>query len=210
MDMCSICLQDIEDKHLLYTLSCNHTFHFSCVKAYMLKNNYTFFIDCPLCRQMNTKVLYPYESYKLTMKVWCSQKVGKVRCNCETKEGTRCKNKSILLNYGRCYTHHKDILPEDKYEPLCKYLYHLFMCSNRTWETKVYLFDVTKKLLIKFKDDIHSLDDIYRYLFIYIDHSKKNDTYDYYNNKSLLYNYYELELPPANWVKFCVEKRCLL
>ena len=60
MDTCSICLRDIEDKHLVYTLSCNHKFHFNCFKGYIFKTKHTFFVDCPNCRQMNINIEYPF------------------------------------------------------------------------------------------------------------------------------------------------------
>ena len=208
METCSICLEDIENKHLPYTLSCNHIFHFSCFKKYMFKTNHTFFVDCPNCRQMNINVHYPYLDYKKNLRALCSQQVGKVKCPCYTTNGLKCKKKSHLLNYGKCQFH-SQILSKDKYEPLCRYVYHLLMCGNRSWETKVYLIDIAKKLLIKFKDDIHTMDDIYRYLLMFISDAKKNDIQDYYKDKLLLYNYYDLEPPPPNWIKFCVEHKCL-
>ena len=142
MDTCSICLDTIEDKQLTYTLSCNHTFHFTCFKHYIFKTSHCFFIDCPLCRQLNYNIEYPFnDDYEKNVRVLCSSNVGKERCPMKTLQGHKCKKKSHLLNYGLCSFHNKDILPKDKYEPLCKYLYHMLQCTNRTWETKIYLLD---------------------------------------------------------------------
>jgi hypothetical protein len=208
MDTCSICLDTIQESKLSYTLSCNHTFHYSCFKAYMLKTKHIFFVDCPNCREMNINVAYPYSDYKQCLHALCNEGVGKVKCPCTTSTGLKCKKKSHLLNYGKCQFH-GEILPKDKYEPLCKYVYHLFMCGNRSWETKLYLIDVAKKLLIKFKDDIHTIDDIHRYLLIYISDARKKNISDYYKDKRILYHYYDLELPPQPWIDFCVDRRCL-
>ena len=210
MDTCSICLRDIEDKHLIYTLSCNHKFHFNCFKGYIFKTKHVFFVDCPNCRQMNINVSYPFkDDFVKNLKAICSQSVGKIRCPCTTTKGLKCKKKSHLLNYGLFQFHNKDILPKDKYEPMFKYIYHSLQCSNRCWETKIYLIDFVKKLLIKFKNEINTIEDIYKYLFIYIADAKKNKITNCYKDKSILYSYYGFELPSYDWVSSCVEKRCL-
>ena len=107
-----------------------------------------------------------------------------------------------------CHIHNKDILPKEKYEPICKFAYHLLHFDQRTWTTKVFLLDVAKKLIIKF-DDIKNLEDIYRYLFIYIADAKKRGITNYYKDRGILYSYYDLDVPPTEWVDFCVEKRVL-
>jgi len=207
---CSICLEDIDDTHLPITLTCNHTFHFTCFKTYVFKTKHTFFIDCPLCRELNYRIEYPFKNnFKKNVKVLCSLNVGKVRCSEMTLQGFKCKKKSHVLNYGKCQFHNKDILPNDKYEQLCIYMYHILQCTNRSWGTKVYLIDFVKKLLIKYGDDIHTLDDIYRYFFVFIADAKKKNITDYYKDKSILYDYYSLELPDSLWVDFCTDKRCL-
>jgi hypothetical protein len=210
MNTCSICLDEIKEQHLQYKLSCNHIFHFTCFKNYVLKTKHIFFIDCPNCRELNYTINYPFPNdFKKNIKAICSYYVGKERCPCITKQGLKCKKKSHLLNYGYCQFHGSDIIPKDKYKLLCTYLYHLLQCSNRTWETKIYLLDFTKKLLIKYPENIHTLEDIYKYIYIYIADAKKKNIENCYKDKSILYNYYELELPPEKWIKFCVDKRCL-
>ena len=52
MDTCSICLEEIKDKHIIKKLSCNHTIHFLCFKKMVYHNN-NFYINCPLCRKIN-------------------------------------------------------------------------------------------------------------------------------------------------------------
>ena len=209
VDICSICLLEIEDKHVVYKLSCNHKFHFGCFKRYMFKTSHSFFIDCPNCRQLNTNVIYPYgDNHYNNIRSLCSQGVGNIKCHCTTLKGLKCKKKSHLLNYGMCHFHNKDILPKGKCDILCKYIYQLLMCTNKSWETKVSLIDISKKLLLKF-DDISSVDDLLKYYFIYIADTKKHNINNAFKNKEILYNYYDLELPPESWLRFCVENRCL-
>ena len=210
METCSICLRDIEAKHMVYKLSCNHVFHFTCFKKYMLKTSGIFFVDCPNCRAMNHAVIYPFkEDYTKNLKAICSQGIGKLRCHCMTKAGLKCKKKSHILNYGMCQFHNRDILPKDKYEVMCKYIYHLLMCDNKTWETKISLMDFAKKLIIRFKDDIQSTEDIFRYIYIFICDAKKNKIKNIYKDKAILYNYYDLDMPDTDWLNFCVERRCI-
>ena len=100
---CSICLSVIHDKDK-YILSCNHIFHKQCFTKCVYSNNMNIFIKCPLCREMNFNNINSLNDIIKTQ-----------RCKCMTKNGTRCKNKSYILNYGMCYTHHKNVLPKIKY-----------------------------------------------------------------------------------------------
>lgn len=206
---CSICLNEILDRHLPITLSCNHRFHFTCFKNYSLKTGGNFFIDCPNCRQLNHHLEFPFQdNYTKNIKSICHSNVGNVRCPCTTLQGLKCKKKSYLLNYGKCQFH-GEILPKSKHEPMSRYIFHLLQCGLKSWSTKIYLIDFVKKLIIKYPDKINTLDDIYHYLFIFLADSKKHNIVNCYHDKSILYNYYDLELPPKGWVEFCIEKKCL-
>ena len=70
------------------------------------------------------------------------------------------------------------------------------------------LIDVAKKLAIKYPD-VQTLDDIYRYLFVYIADAKHRGIQHYYQDRNALYRYYELDPPPENWVQFCCDKHVL-
>ena len=83
------------------------------------------------------------------------------------------------------------------------------MCDNKTWETKISLMDFAKKLIIRFKDDIQSTEDIFRYIYIFICDAKKNKIKNIYKDKAILYNYYDLDMPDTDWLNFCVERRCI-
>ena len=45
-NICSICIEKIEDKEIICELNCNHQFHESCIKTYLDKYNH----KCPICR----------------------------------------------------------------------------------------------------------------------------------------------------------------
>lgn len=203
---CSICLDEITEIHLPITLSCNHKFHFNCFKNYSLRTLGHFLIDCPNCRQLNYHLEFPFQdNYTKNIKALCSHNV---RCHCTTLQGLKCKKKSYLLNYGKCQFH-GEILPKSKHEPMCRYIFHLLQCGLKSWSTKIYLIDFVKKIIIKYPEKINTLDDIYHYLFIFCADSKKNKIVRCYEDKSILFNYYDLELPPKGWVDFCIDKKCL-
>ena len=39
MDVCPICLDNMDDDEIIKTLSCDHKFHFSCFKKLVCHNN---------------------------------------------------------------------------------------------------------------------------------------------------------------------------
>lgn len=43
--VCSICLEHLGSSELLWSLPCAHTFHFSCISAWLIQKS-----ECPLCR----------------------------------------------------------------------------------------------------------------------------------------------------------------
>ena len=49
-----------------------------------------------------------------------------------------------LLNYGYCHVHNKEILQENFYPLMERYIY-LIMCQKNTFRTKLYLIDLGKK-----------------------------------------------------------------
>ena len=205
MDTCSICLDDIKETDKNYTLSCNHVFHFSCFRDYAYNKNTTFYKPCPNCKQLNLNIVKPFDTVKDNLKAFCNMPR---RCNCKTLKGAKCKNKPYLFNYGMCYNHNKVILTDDKQQLLLMYIEHLMYSDLRSWSTKVTLIDVVKKLLLKF-DDINGLEDIYRYMFMYMADAKHSGINDYYTEREILYGYYDLEVPPQEWLEICVNKRIL-
>ena len=57
----------------------------------------------------------------------CHGGVGKLQCVCTTNKGVKCKNKSLIMNYGKCYVHNKEILPKKYYKLFSDYLYHILL-----------------------------------------------------------------------------------
>jgi hypothetical protein len=205
MDTCSICLDDINETDINYTLSCNHIFHYTCFRDYVYKSKNTFFTDCPNCKQLNINHNNPLDDPTNNLKMLCKIPL---KCSCKTLKGLKCKKKPYLFNYGRCYNHNKDVLAKDKHELLLRYINHLLQSDMRSWSTKVTLVDIVKKLLIKF-DDIYGIEDIYRYMFMYMADAKHNDINNSYTDKNLIYQYYDLDLPPEDWLNICEVKRVL-
>ena len=84
METCSICLDEITDKQLPITLSCNHKFHFSCFKKYVFKKKHCFYIDCHNCRQLNNQLDYPFkDDYKKNIIAVCQSNMEKANSTCK-------------------------------------------------------------------------------------------------------------------------------
>ena len=198
-DICSVCLNKMDDDHIIKYLSCNHKLHYKCYMDIVFRDN--LFIQCPICRVRNTNIDKPIESPKRNIQLICSQGVGKVECSCKTVRGTSCKNKSRLLNYGMCYQHNKEILKEESYPLMIRFIYMILSQRNK-WNAKVYLFDIGKKLIIKYADKDSCLDDILFKFYEYFTISETKSIKDY----DKLYDYFKIEKPPDNWLNYCIEK----
>ena len=103
-----------------------------------------------------------------------------------------------------CYTHHKDVLPEDKYNLICNYIYWLTE-NNNQFKTKISMIDIGKKLCIN-HPEINELQDILYYFYRFYYHNKKEDIVDKYQ----MYEYYELDRPTDNWFKKCLENNIII
>ena len=137
----------------------------------------------------------------------CHSGVGKVRCICNLKNGNRCKNKPILMNYGKCYSHSKNILKKEHYKLYSDYLYHI-VGSNYNWLTIIYLLDVGKKIIIKFLNEDSQVSDILQYYYRYLNDKKNGEKSMFYMNG--IYRYYDLEKIPKNWLDYCVNKNVII
>jgi hypothetical protein len=207
MNTCSICLDEIKDNHIVKKLSCNHTFHFLCFKKMVYHNN-NFYINCPLCRVMNYNIEKPFHNdHKRNISIMCHSGVGKIRCICNLKNGNRCKNKHVLMNYGKCYSHSKNILKKEHYKLYSDYLYHI-LGSNYNWLTMIYLLDVGKKIIIKFLNEDNQVSDILQYYYRYLNDKKNGEKSMFYMNG--IYRYYDLEKIPKNWLDYCVNKNVII
>jgi len=205
MDDCSICLCKIETDHVIKKLSCGHIFHHRCF-INLVYRRINMFIDCPLCRMTNTNVKSPFDVPKENLRLLCSPKVNKFRCLCRTKSGKVCKNKSLYLNYGMCYQHNKSILRIHHYPLMVEYMY-LILCQRNSWIMKVYLFDIGKKLIIKYYDETMKISNILSLFYEYFAISKITHIGMDYDG---FYDYYNLEKPDKKWVNYCSEKYTLI
>ena len=174
----------------------------------MVYHNNNFYIDCPLCRRMNYNIEKPFKNdHKKNILMLCHGGVGKVRCLCDNNNGLRCKNKSILMNYGKCYTHHKNILKKECYKLYSDYLYYI-LCSNLDWLTIIYMIDVGKKIIMKFLNEDNQVIDILQYYYRFLNDKSNGDKRMFYMNG--IYEYYDLENVYRNWLDYCVNKNVII
>ena len=195
---CSICLSTINDNDI-YKLSCNHIFHKSCFYKCMYSNNMNIFIRCPLCREMNINNIKSDNSYNNIKNI-----VKTERCKCKTKNGTRCKNKSYILNYGMCHIHNKNILPKNRYNIMSKFIYWLIETPSN-FKTKISIIDIIKQLCIKY-NEIENLEDLLHYVYRF--HAYSNNMRIV--NKQLMYEYYDLIRPDELWVEKCIKDKIII
>lgn len=192
---CSICLETI-NKNDKFKLSCNHELHYKCFLSLILKTNGTLFINCPLCRTINTNNERPFDNTIDNLKLFTNKNK---RCKCYTREGKKCKNKALFMNNGMCYTHNKEILPKIKYNLIEDFIFYLLETANSI-KTKIYMIDIGKKLILK-NSNINKIQDILYYFFRYYHVNDKNKIVIY----SDMYEYYNLKLPPRLWIEDCIK-----
>lgn len=201
-DTCCICLSEL--KNNTKELSCGHKLHFQCYMKLTMRKN--LFIECPLCRGINKNTKLPYDDPRKNIIEIISNKnkSGIQRCICKTKNGKRCKNVAKPLNYGKCHIHNKSVLNEKYYPIMLEYLI-LILHQRSGIMTKIYLLDMGKKLLIKFRDEISSVGDLFsKYYEFYSIILNDGDTI--VKEYKHFYNYYKLELPEKKWIDECREK----
>lgn len=203
MDICPICLDEIQPDHIVKKLSCNHNLHFCCFKK-MVHHSGNFFINCPVCRTMNSNIDFPFkDDFKSNILLMSNGGVGNLLCSCTNKNGQKCKKKSHLMNYGKCHLHNKEILPKEKYELFSKYFYNI-LCTNYQWISVLYLLDFGKKVIIHF--DVNGVEEILFYLYKYIHGKGKSEGY-YMNH---IFSYYGFKEPPQKWLEYCKNKKTII
>ena len=195
---CSICLETIKENES-FKLSCNHEIHYKCFLSLLIKTNSTIFINCPLCRTINTNNKRPSEDTIENLNFFT--KIS--RCSCITKNGKKCKKKSSYMNNGMCKIHNKETIQSDKYNLMEDFIFYLLEVQN-TIRTKIYMIDIAKKLLIKYPE-IEKIQDILHYFFRYFHINDKNKIVKYQD----MYEYYNLILPPDDWLENCVKNNVL-
>ena len=202
METCSICLQELKENEPLQKFSCNHTFHFTCFRDMIFHNNESMFLECPLCRDNNKTVTKPFKDPKQNIKILT---LNEKKCSCMTRKGVKCKHNRKLLNYGYCHVHNKEVLQENFYPLMERYIY-LIMCQKNTFRTKLYLIDLGKKILMKYCDESSQLEDVLRYFYQYISIHSVKSVKDYQR----MYEYYDFTFPPEDWMQDCLEKKIII
>jgi hypothetical protein len=203
MDTCSICLQELKNNEPLQTFSCNHTFHFTCFRDMIFHNNEGMFLECPLCRDHNTNITKPFGDPKQNIQILT---LDESRCSCMTKKGRKCKHTRKLLNYGYCHVHNKEVLTENLYPLMERYIY-LIMWQKNTLRTKLYLIDLGKKILMKYCNTGDSnVEDVLQYFYQYIAIHSVKSVKDYQR----MYEYYDFTFPPETWIQDCLEKKIII
>ena len=202
---CSICLCKINKKQNIFILSCNHKLHYSCFLKYSFQNDHIF-INCPLCREMNTNILSLNKNPEYHLRELLLHTNKKRCCAINNINGKRCKKNASLMNYGYCNIHHSisGILPKEKYILMNKYIHYILMTGCKFY-SKIHFIDLTKKLLIKYPE-INTLEDILSYGFRYKYHISKTFQDDEIINRDEIYNYYNLIKPPSLWIKKCIHE----
>ena len=204
MDNCPICLNPLNEDHIQKKLTCGHRFHYRCFLQ-LVYSGKNYFINCPICRTINLDITKPFNDVNRNLKLFCARKVGKVRCLSKTKHGRICKRKSRLFNYGYCYQHNPEVLKEDMY-PLMERYINFILCQRNSWISKIYLFDIGKKLIIKYAKKDSQIEEILVYFYKYL--TVRN--IHYIRSYIDMYNYYDLEVPNSNWVNYCHTKYTLI
>ena len=152
---------------------------------------------------MNSNISKPYERIIDNLECLCDTKSKK--CFGYTKEGKRCKRHMNLLNYGYCYQHHKDILKEDKYELMLKFIY-LILCQRNSIFTRLQIIDLGKQIIIHKCNSNSDIDDVMFYFYKFLNINDIRSIQDY----SEMYNFYNLKKPEPNWFRYCIKNSILI
>ena len=200
---CSICLESM-DKYNIKELSCGHEIHYKCFLSIAMRNN--FFIECPLCRGVNNNINPPHDEPKKNLLEFVSNKNkgGIERCRCKTKSGKRCKNTSQLMNYGMCHIHNEEYLDEKLYPLMSSYL-NLILLQRSGILTKVLLFDMGKKIIMKYCDEKSDVAEIFsKYYEFYSIILNNGETMVKAYKK--FYDYYKIKVPDKLWIEECRDR----
>lgn len=193
METCSICLDTIKNDSI--KLNCNHLLHKKCYLK-LLFSSINIFLKCPICRVNDGLYLKPYDSPKKNIEYFCTLPK---RCLCKNMNGKRCKNKPILLNYGMCYQHNKNILNQELFSLMEQFFYFILTQRNST-KSRLFLLDLGKKLIIKYCNSNSKLDDLIYYFHKYISINQLVSINDY----EKIYSNYEIEPPISDWLNDCI------
>ena len=81
---------------------------------------------------------------------------------------------------------------------------------NNIFRTKIYMLDISKKLLIR-DPKIKKIDELQYYFIRYYHYYKsKHNTVANTLDPHDIYDYYKLVLPPIEWIRYCSEKKKII
>lgn len=185
---CCICLSEMKENDT-YELSCNHKIHLKCFMNIICNNDLNIFIKCPLCREINNngfrKSQYNIEDIS-----------KRYRCLCKTKQGNRCKKKSMILNNGMCYVHNKESISLKNKKIMQDYIFWL-MESQGAFKSKYLMIDIAKRICIDKKNIEDVMDIMHYFYYFYYSHQDEIRTTSILKEK--MYNFFELEEPNENF-----------
>ena len=205
-DKCPICLNNIDKRNnIKKKLSCGHSLHFCCFRDLIYHKNNNYFIKCPICRRRNINIDNIYKESIDNIKILCSNKLNTMNCLYKINGKRRCKRKPYLLNYGYCYQHHKDILKEDKYELMLKFIY-LILCQRNSIFTRLQIIDLGKQIIIHRCNSNSDIDDVMFYFYKFLNINDIRSIQDY----SEMYKFYNLKKPEPNWFRYCIKNSILI
>ena len=205
-ETCAICLDEIKDTDAIFSLSCEHRYHHKCFRGLVFQASHSF-VDCPLCRSMNCeRASIPETTDQRHLELWFHRDK---RCLKQTKDGTRCKKNAVFMNNGCCRTHSRDVLPKSKYKLYREYLDYVLESSNH-WNTKVYMLDIARKLMIHY-DSIQTVQDVQHYFLEYFHKCRyEKMPEEDQNNPRIMYAYYDLTFPPSEWTNRSILDKMLI
>ncbi len=197
MENCCLCLESLDTKPPLQTLTCGHTIHYRCY-CRLCYHKATFYIECPLCRSKNYKFDRPYNNPKFNLLALCSPGVGIHRCY-----GPSCQNPSHMFNYGYCHQCRGPVLNRKHRSIFLVYFEYLFTSVRKRFKTKVFMLDMAKQLIIQ--NDYTRLEQI---LLAFTNYFQRIE-YQKTESPEMFYKDHNLQMPPQSWVDFCVERKLL-
>lgn len=150
-EMCGICCQPLFKHHKKIDLDCCHTYHYKCMKSYIVTyQNFERGLQCPYCRRnAPLSLLLPSSNGKKNIDMIHPLK------RCLHK---KCKNKEFPFNAGYCRTHKDSIFSEEDLYKISK-SYYLGLRKLSTQQKVIYLFIVTCLVKLKYFDTCEDLID---------------------------------------------------
>ena len=149
---CNICCEPIFKNHKKINLDCIHTYHYKCMKAYIIHQNFEKGLQCPYCRGNSPlSLLLPSKSGKKNINMLHPL----FRC-----KHKKCKYKEYPFNSGYCRSHKKCFFSEEDIYKISK-TYYLGIRGLSEKQKEIFLFIIT--CLVKLRS-FNSCEDLIDYI----------------------------------------------